>query len=77
MEKTNKGIQTDARGPAMQSCRTSAKRNDSRQLINSRLPPPRYIEGRCEECSLFEICLPKATGDDSPGTRLARELFHV
>jgi hypothetical protein len=65
MEKTNKGIQTDARGPAMQSCRTSAKRNDSRQLINSRLPPPRYIEGRCEECSLFEICLPKVMG----GTR--------
>jgi CRISPR-associated exonuclease Cas4 len=25
------------------------------------VPPARYIEGRCEECSLFEICLPRLT----------------
>jgi CRISPR-associated exonuclease Cas4 len=25
------------------------------------VPPARYVEGRCEECSLFEICLPRLT----------------
>jgi len=25
------------------------------------VPPARYIEGRCEECSLYEICLPRLT----------------
>jgi CRISPR-associated exonuclease Cas4 len=25
------------------------------------VPPAVYIEGRCEECSLFEICLPRLT----------------
>jgi CRISPR-associated exonuclease Cas4 len=25
------------------------------------VPPARYIEGRCEECSLHEICLPRLT----------------
>ena len=25
------------------------------------VPPAIYIEGRCEECSLFEICLPRLT----------------
>jgi CRISPR-associated exonuclease Cas4 len=25
------------------------------------VPPAPYVEGRCEECSLFEICLPRLT----------------
>lgn len=31
----------------------------------------------CEECSLFEICLPKATAADSRTGRLARRLFQI
>jgi CRISPR-associated exonuclease Cas4 len=42
-----------------------------------KLPPARYIEGRCEECSLFEICLPKATCGDNRAERLARQLFQI
>jgi CRISPR-associated exonuclease Cas4 len=42
-----------------------------------KLPPARYIAGRCEECSLFEICLPKATGADNRAERLTRELFQI
>ena len=30
-------------------------------LSSESVPPARYIEGRCEECSLFEICLPRLT----------------
>ena len=41
------------------------------------LPPARYIEGRCEECSLFEICLPKITGKDGRAERMARQLFQI
>ena len=42
-----------------------------------KLAPARYIEGRCEECSLFEICLPKITGKDGRAERMARQLFQV
>ena len=31
----------------------------------------------CEECSLFDICLPKATAADSRAVRLARSLFQI
>jgi CRISPR-associated exonuclease Cas4 len=31
----------------------------------------------CEECSLYEICLPKATAADSRAERLARSLFQI
>ena len=42
----------------------------------SRLPPAIY-KPACEECSLFDICLPKATSADSRAGRLARELFEI
>ena len=48
-----------------------------RRWINPQLPAARYIEGRCEECSLFEICLPKATGADNRAERLTRQLFQI
>lgn len=32
-----------------------------RLLAVESVPPAVYIEGRCEECSLFEICLPRLT----------------
>jgi CRISPR-associated exonuclease Cas4 len=40
-------------------------------------PPARYIEGRCEECSLFEICLPKVSFEGNRAERLARQLFQT
>jgi CRISPR-associated exonuclease Cas4 len=30
-------------------------------LAVASVPPAVYVEGRCEECSLFEICLPRLT----------------
>ena len=35
--------------------------NPQPSTLNPQLPAARYIEGRCEECSLFEICLPRLT----------------
>lgn len=39
--------------------------------------PPAEFKPACEECSLFDICLPKATCADSRATRLARQLFEI
>jgi CRISPR-associated exonuclease Cas4 len=43
------------------------------------VPPAHYIEGRCEECSLFEICLPRLTqAEAGPATAAAvRRLFQT
>lgn len=45
-------------------------------LRTGRVPAAVYREA-CEECSLFPICLPKATGDSGRATRLARQLFQT
>lgn len=37
--------------------------------------PPAVFKPACEECSLFDICLPKATAVDNRGARLSRDLF--
>lgn len=39
--------------------------------------PPAVFKDACEECSLFHLCLPKATSADSRARRLARELFDL
>jgi CRISPR-associated exonuclease Cas4 len=39
--------------------------------------PAAVFKPACEECSLFEICLPKATGADSRAAQLARALFEI
>jgi CRISPR-associated exonuclease Cas4 len=39
--------------------------------------PPAVFKPACEECSLFEICLPKATGEGSKVQRLAHRLFEI
>lgn len=39
--------------------------------------PPAVFKPACEECSLYEICLPKATGGDSRASRLAGQLFQI
>lgn len=40
------------------------------------LPPAEYREA-CQECSLFEICLPKATSEHSRAQRFSRQLFQT
>jgi CRISPR-associated exonuclease Cas4 len=47
--------------------------------VKSEIPrlPPAVFKPACEECSLFEICLPKATCAGSRAGRLARELFEI
>ncbi len=39
--------------------------------------PAAVLRPACEECSLFDICLPKATCADSRAERLARQLFQI
>ena len=39
--------------------------------------PAAVFKPACEECSLYEICLPKATAADSKAERLARQLFQI
>ncbi len=47
--------------------------------LKSEVPPipPALYKPACEECSLYEICLPKATAEDSRAERLARQLFQI
>ncbi len=45
-------------------------------IWSSRVPPAEYRDA-CQECSLFDVCLPKATGIDSRATRLGRQLFET
>ena len=48
--------------------------NPQPSTLNPQLPPAIY-KPACEECSLFDICLSKATGLDSRAARLSRDLF--
>jgi CRISPR/Cas system-associated exonuclease Cas4 (RecB family) len=48
-----------------------------RGLLDSQRVPPAIFKPACEECSLFEICLPKAAGEDSRAERLARQIFQI
>jgi CRISPR-associated exonuclease Cas4 len=45
--------------------------------LNPQRAPPAVFRPACEECSLFEICLPKAASEDSRAGRLARQLFQT
>ena len=47
------------------------------QLVASGRVPAAVFKPACEECSLFEICLPKGTSEGSPAGRLARQLFQT
>jgi CRISPR-associated exonuclease Cas4 len=46
-------------------------------LLDSTAIPRAEFREACEECSLYEICLPKATGSGSRAERLASELFQI
>ena len=45
------------------------------RLVASGSVPAAVFKPACEECSLFQICLPKATSEGSRAERLARQLF--
>src|SRR5206468_2517627 len=47
------------------------------RLIESETVPPAVFKPACEECSLFHICLPKATSLPPGLARAARALFEV
>ena len=44
-------------------------------LLDSTAIPRAEFREACEECSLYEICLPKATGTGSRAAQLAGQLF--
>lgn len=46
-------------------------------LMASGKVPPAVFKPACEECSLFEICLPQATGSDDRAGRMSRQLFQI
>jgi CRISPR-associated exonuclease Cas4 len=39
--------------------------------------PAAIFKPACEECSLFQICLPRATGSGNRGAQLSRRLFEI
>ena len=47
------------------------------QLVTGGRVPAAVFKPACEECSLFEICLPKGTSEGSRAERLARQLFQT
>ncbi len=47
------------------------------ELLTPGRVPPAVYKPACEECSLFQTCLPKATGEDGRATRLAKQLFQT
>jgi hypothetical protein len=47
------------------------------RLAASGTVPAVVFKPACEECSLFTICLPKATGEGSRAERLGKRLFEV
>lgn len=48
-----------------------------RGLLDSQHVPPAVFKPACQECSLFEVCLPKAARKDSRAEGLARQLFQT
>ncbi|MEO7297422.1 MAG: CRISPR-associated protein Cas4 [Verrucomicrobiota bacterium] len=47
------------------------------QLLATGHVPPAVFKLACEECSLYQICLPKATEKESRASRLNQALFHT
>ena len=50
--------------------------NAQPSTLNPQLPPA-VFKPACEECSLYEICLPKATSAENRTARLAQALFRT
>lgn len=51
---------------------------DQSQIPGSNIQLPKALyRPACEECSLFEICMPKAIENDQTTSRLARRLYEI
>lgn len=48
-----------------------------RALLQSGQVMPASYREACEECSLYSMCIPRATGDAGRAARLARQLFQI
>lgn len=46
-------------------------------LAGANMVPPAVFKPACEHCSLFDICLPRATSDAKRTSRLSTRLFEV
>ncbi len=46
-------------------------------LLQTGQVPPAVYKPACEECSLYQACLPRATGEDNRAARLAKQLFQT
>jgi CRISPR-associated exonuclease Cas4 len=57
--------------------RVEAAAAELHAMLNAERVPPATFKEACEECSLFEICLPKATILSSRAERLATQLFQT
>ena len=55
--------------------RTEDAARQLHEWLDSESVPAAEYRDACQECSLFEICLPKATGVGSRATQLAGQLF--
>lgn len=47
------------------------------ELAAGSTSPPAVFKPACEHCSLFDICLPRATGDAQRAARLGARLYEV
>jgi CRISPR-associated exonuclease Cas4 len=47
------------------------------RLIELGQVPPAVFKPACEECSLFDVCLPRATSQPPPLSRIALQLFDI
>ncbi|HEY5742601.1 MAG TPA: CRISPR-associated protein Cas4 [Terrimicrobiaceae bacterium] len=56
---------------------TRATAREVHALITSGRVPPAIFKPACEECSLYDICLPKASDGSGRATRLASTLFET
>lgn len=57
--------------------RTLQAITDLHQLVEAQSVPPAEYREACHECSLFEICQPRASEGTVHAARLARQLFEV
>ena len=57
--------------------RTEDAARQLHELLESESIPPAEYRDACTECSLFETCLPKATGPGSRAAQLAGQLFKI
>jgi len=46
-------------------------------MAKENMVPPARFKPACEECSLFDVCLPKATSASDRASRLAKVIFEV